>query len=192
VIAILTAVNILVTSICSNRQLAILQANSNLEYRPYVFVDVIDENTALSQDPNPQGAPAVQFSITPIDSMRLDLSVVMVRIRNTGKGPAKEVQWGLYISSCAQADRGAMRQARTRRLSLPPNFAFTDVYGDTISAEVVPGDSARLYLHAFASYCNVAGRRFFTERVYEPDSFTRRDTLGTTSTTLHYLSSTIR
>jgi len=189
VIAVLTAVNIMIGFGFTCRQLRLLQRNSNLEYRPYVFITPTD---AGSDDGRLAGS---WLTVDSVGGMRIELYGLTVR--NTGKGPAREVICGAYVSPARAADQRQSSRARTVKMSLPPGNGLAGSsshieWGDSALFLRMSGDIRSCYLHCFVRYCDVSGQWYSTEMVHAPDSAVVPAAGQRQAWTWHYVSATIR
>jgi hypothetical protein len=189
VIAVLTAVNIMIGFGFTCRQLRVLQRNSNLEYRPYVFI------TPMCAGGDGGRLAGSVLTMDSLGGMRIGLDGLTVR--NTGKGPAREVLCGAYVSPARVADRRQSSRALTVKMSLPPGNSLagssSDIeWGDSALSLRMSGDAQRCYLHLFVRYCDVSGQWYSTEMLYAPDSAVVPVTGQQQAWRWHYVSATIR
>ena len=190
IIAVLTAFNILIGFGFTSRQMQLLRRNSNMEYRPYVFITPMYE-----AGPDDGRLAGSWLTVDSVGGMTIELDGLTVR--NTGKGPAREVICGAYVSPTPLADPRQSGRARAARMSLPPGTGLAGSsihieWGDSILLLHTSGDIRGCYLHCFVRYCDVSGQWYFTEIVHAPDSVAVPMQGQRQAWTWHYVSATIR
>jgi hypothetical protein len=148
----------------------IIKRNSVAEYRPYVYVSVGDVQVGpagvrVDREPNYEAC-----TLTFRGPVLARLDVGRIEVVNLGKGPAKDVQFGAYVTLTSSPQMQTWRNAASLWTSLPPQAECGPegtAYTDSSARLRIPTDSVVVYLHTFARYADVIGVWRYTERVYK-------------------------